>query len=384
MAVTLSENQSLLKDMVTRFVAEEYGFEQRRRVLDSADGIDTDFWTKLADLGLFGAGLPESDGGFGGGAVETALVMEQFGRGLVLEPYLSTAVIGAGVIARYAKPARRDDLLAAILAGAHRVALAYAEPAGRFDPYWVTAQAVAGGDGYLLSGAKCAVWDGAVADTLLVSARTSGEPGDTAGLTLFLVDADRAGVQRRNFRTYDGQRVSEIEFEVVVLSEAEVIGTAGQGAEVLDWALDQAAVAQCAEAVGAMDALFEMLLEYLKTREQFGKPIGKFQALQHRAADMYMALENARALTYRAAALLADDGDDDDDSDGRRQAVSAAKVTANDAAALIGREGLQMHGAIGITDEYPASHYFKRLEASESRFGDSEYHLGRFIAEYPA
>ncbi len=376
MQIVLSEEQQILRDGVARFVANEHDFQKRHDFLETEQGHAPELWRQIAELGWLGAGLPEDMGGFGGGPAELALIIEELGRGLVLEPFLTTAVFGGQLLSRHGNLAQQSELLPAIAMGETRVALAYGEAASRGNPCWVETRAEAGDDGYLISGQKSLVLDAALADWIVVSCRTESASGDAAGIALFLLDADADGLNWRHFRTYDGMRASTLELKQVRVARDQAIGPIGEAGPILEEIVDLATALTCAEAVGAMQALFDLLLEHLKTREQFGRPIGSFQALQHRAAELYMALNDARSMSREAVRAL------DREAAERRRTVAAAKVQINESAALIGGEGVQMHGAIAITDEYAASHYFKRLEAIETLFGDSEYHLGRFTADY--
>ncbi len=375
-----TEEQMMLRDGVARFVEQNHDFAARRGLIELPMGHSPDLWAEMVQLGWLGVTLPEEQGDFGGGPAELAIIMEELGRALVLEPVLSNAVFGADLLARHGNDEQQYSLLPDVVSGQAKVALAYLEPGARYNPLWVETTAAERSGGFILNGRKRNVLDGVLADKLIVSARTAGDAGDHDGVTLFLVDSVAAGIQSQDFRTYDGLRASTITLSDVTVSTADSIGAVGEGAAILADTVQMATVATCAEAVGAMQALFDLLLDYLRTREQFGKPIGNFQSLQFRATDMYIALQQARAMTGEAvAALSAGDGGDRRE---RERLIAATKIQVNDAAALVGCEGVQMHGAIAITDEYSASHYFKRLEAIESLFGDSDYHLANFMADY--
>ncbi|MFL6698055.1 MAG: acyl-CoA dehydrogenase family protein [Vitreoscilla sp.] len=372
-----TEEQQMLADTVARFVETEYGFEARRKRLQAsgreAPGYSQALWTQLADLGLFGLNVPEAHGGIGAGPVETLIVMEGLGRGLVLEPFLATGVIAPRLIATHGSAAQKDALLPAIAAGRLRFALAMLEPRSRFDLDEVatTAQRTAGG--WLLHGTKAVVLHGDSADKLIVTARTPATPGWPDGITLLLVDAEAAGVKRMGFPTIDGQRAAEIRFNGVRVSDADVIGEVNRGLPLAEWAVDQGLAALAAEAVGAMDRLTELTCEHLATRRQFGQAIGSFQALQHRAADMRIAVEQARALALMAAARV-----DSADAAQRRGAASAAKAMAGKSGRFVGQQATQLHGGMGMTDEMACGHYFKRLTAIDMSWGDSEHHVERY------
>ncbi len=364
--------QRMLRDGVERFVENEYEFEQRRVLATSDRGYSDAHWETFAELGWLGLMLPESLGGFGGTPVDTLVLMEAFGRGLVLEPYVATAVLGAGLLPHLAAP-RREEVCDAVVSGRYKLALAYAEPGGRFDPAQVVTRAQVDGDGFRLSGSKAVVLGGHVADAFIVSARTAGDPGAAQGVSLFLVPADAPGVARRGYRTIDAGGAAEVTLDKVAVGSEALIGAAGDGLVLLEQALDTGSAAVCAEAVGCMAAVTDLTVEYLKTRKQFGMPIGAFQALQHRAVDMFVATEESRSMAYMAAVKV-----QLDDPLDRRRHLSAAKQFIGAAATRVGQEAVQLHGGIGVTDEYAASHFFKRLTAINRWFGDDRYHLARF------
>ena len=373
----LTEEQQMLADTVARFVQAEYGFEARRKRLDAsrlqAPGYSPALWSQLADLGLFALNVPEAHGGIGAGAVETMIVMEALGRGLVLEPFVATGVIAPRLIATHGTAAQRDRFLGPLAAGHLRMALAVLEPGSRFDLDEVRTTARRDGDGWILDGAKAVVLHGDSADWLFVSARTPATPQAQPGITLLLVDARTAGVTATGFPTLDGQRAAELRFDGVRVDGAAVIGPVNQGLALVEWAVDQGLAALAAEAVGAMDRLTELTCEHLATRQQFGQPIGSFQALQHRAADMRIAVEQARALALMAAARIAST-----DPRERRRAASAAKAMAGRSGRFIGQQATQLHGGMGMTDEMACGHYFKRLTAIDMTWGDSEHHVERY------
>ena len=366
--------QRMLKDGAERFVEKEYGFEQRRQLASGEPGFSDDHWATFAELGWLGLTLPESSGGFGGSAGDTLVLMEAFGRGLVLEPYLPTAVLG-GVLLPHLSEAGRAELIDGVVGGRHKLALAFAEPQGRYDPARVQTVAERDAGGYLLSGKKAVVLGGHVANFFVMSARTGGGPADRQGISLFLVPADAPGLTRRSYRTLDGGGAAELRLDGVSVGGEALIGVEGDGLEPLEQALDAGIAAVCAEAVGCMAAVTDLTVEYLKTRKQFGMPIGAFQALQHRAVDMFVATEQSRSMAYMAAVKvqLVDAGE-------RRRHLSAAKQFVSEAATRVAQEAVQLHGGIGVTDEYAASHYFKRLTALSRWFGDARYHLARFAA----
>lgn len=352
----LTDDQRLLQETVARFVADRYGFEQRNRMLALPGGHDPAIWAEMADLGLLGLPFAEEDGGFGGGGTETMIVMEEYGRALVIEPWLSAIVMTAALLRDAATPAQRTARTEAIIAGTHRIAIAFSEP--RAPRYAVAAQGmVATGD--RLTGEKIAVLGGDGAQELIVSART----GD-GGTALFLVDAAAPGVTVRGEAAYDGSRIATVRLE-----DAAGDRIPGDGAAHLTRAIEAANAALCAEAVGAMAAALDLTTDYLKTRKQFGVAIASFQALQHRAVDMLMQLELARSMAILAAVSL------DQPAPVRAANIAAAKVQIARSARFVGQQAIQLHGGIGITSEYKIGHIFKRLTAIETLFGDADHHL---------
>ena len=370
MDFNLTDEQRQLRDTLARFVQKDYAFEKRKAILKSKDGYSREAWKQLADMGLTAIGLPEAHGGLPGNAVDTMVVMEVLGRGLVVEPYVATVVLGAGLVARAGSEAQQQAILPAVASGERLLALAHEETGGRYEIEHVTTTAKKQGNAYVLNGAKTVVLHGAQADTLVVSARTSGKERDAQGISLFLVDRKAAGVSVRDNPTHDGQRAAEVAFKNV---RAELLGKEGQGHALVEHAVDYGIAALCAEAVGNMAALVEITLAYVKTRKQFGVPIGSFQVLQHRLADMVMYVEQARSMMLLAASRV-----DSADRAERRRALSAAKVFVGQAARYVGQQGVQLHGGIGVTDEASAGHYFKRLTLINATFGDADHHLGRF------
>ena len=373
MDFTLSEEQQLLKDSVERFVREEYEFEKRRKLAKSDEGFSRDNWKKMAELGWLGAGLPEEFGGIGGGAVERMIVMEQVGRGLVLEPYFATVVLGAGLLLEAGSAAQKEALLPKLAAGELLLAFAHAERQARFDLEDVATRAEKAGKGWRLTGEKSVVLHAAAADKLIVSARTSGARRDREGVSLFLVDKSAKGLSRRDYPTVDGLRASELALDGV---EAEAaLGEVGQGLAVVERVVEQAVAALCAEAVGAMQVLHDVTNEYLKTRVQFGRPIGQFQVLQHRMVDMFMEVEQSRSMMLLATLRLADENARE-----RARAASAAKVQIGRSGRFVGQQAVQLHGGMGMTEELNVGHYFKRLTMIDMSFGNVDWHLKRFAA----
>ena len=362
-----TEEQLALQDTLRRFIAKDYAFEHRRALAKSADGFDREAWKTFADFGILALPFHEDFGGLNGTAVDTMLVMEMLGRGLALEPYVSTVVLCGGLIRDAGSAAQKEALLPAIAGGELMLALAHHEPGGRYEIDRVATTATPTGSGWQLDGAKAVVLGAPSADKLIVSAR------DGKGLSLFLVDPKAPGVSMRAYPTQDGARAADIRLAKVAVGADALIGTAGNALPVIERALDYANAALCAEAVGIMSALNEVTLEYLKTRKQFGVPIGNFQALQHRMADMVIATEQARSMATLAAVRV-----DSADAGERCRAVAAAKAYVSQSARLVGQQAVQLHGGMGVVDELNVSHYFKRLTMIGLTFGDADYHLGRF------
>lgn len=373
MDFNFSEEQQQLSDTLQRFVARDYGFAKRRTILDSSDGWSREVWQSLADLGALAINVPEKHGGLGFGPVETLLAMNAFGAALLVEPYLSSAVISTSLLSEIAEASLKAELLPKLASGENIAVLAHFEPASRFSVAHVGCTARRSHDGYVLEGHKALVSDAAAADILLVSARTSGQADDGAGVSLFLVSRDSPGLDLREYPTLDGRRAAEVFLNEVFLPVSALLGGEGNALPAIERALDIGLAALCAEAVGAMKALLDATVEYLKTRRQFGQPIGRFQVLQHRAADMLIHLEQARSMSYLAAMRCASE-----DAPERRRMLSAAKLVIGQACRFIGQNAVQLHGGMGMTEELMVGHWFKRLAMVELTFGDSDSHLQRF------
>jgi pimeloyl-CoA dehydrogenase small subunit len=368
----LSEEQRLLKDSVERLLAQRYGFDQRKAYAKSEEGWSRALWEQYAELGLLGLAFDEAHGGTSGGPVETMIVMEAFGRALALEPYLATVVLGGGLLRHGASDAQKAALLPRIAAGELRVAFAHGERTARYHLADVTMGAKRNGNGWILDGEKALVLHGDSADTLLVTARTAGGRRDRDGIGLFLVDAKHPGVARRGYPTQDGQRAAEIALSGVRVGADDAIGDAGSALPLVERAVDEAMAALAAEAVGAMAEMQALTVDYLKTRKQFGTTIGSFQALQHRAVDMFVAIEQARSM-----ALLATMSVGEGDAAERRRTIAAAKVQIGRSARFVGQQAIQLHGGIGMTMEAKVGHYFKRVTMIDTMLGDADYHLER-------
>lgn len=372
----LSPEQTQLKDGVTRLIAARYGsLDARKAQGGGPHGFSDEVWAQFAEMGLLGIPFTEEEGGFGGGPVETLVVMEALGKGLALEPYLATVVLAGGAIRLGGSSALKERVIPGIVEGSAGLALAFTETQSRYDLFDVASSARRQGQGYVLDGRKAVVIHGDSAQHLVVSARTSGGRRDRDGISLFLVPADAEGVSRQGYATQDGGRAAEIQFSQVALEPDALIGPEGQGLPVLERVAEHAIAALAAEAVGIMEALHGLTVDYLKTRQQFGAPIGQFQVLQHRAVDMLIALEQARSMAFYAAMMV-----EHEDAQERATALSAVKVQINRSCRLVGQEAVQLHGGIGMTMEYLGAHYFKRLTMIESLFGDTPHHLRRVAA----
>ena len=376
MDFNFKEEQLAFADALKRWVTRDYSFEQRSKIVHSPSGVSDAAWSMLAELGMTALPVPEQQGGFNGSAVDMFVVMQELGRGLVVEPYLAT-VIGAEVLKT---GGGHGQLLEQVAAGELKLACAFTERQSRYDLADIATSAHAatgtGAGGYVINGSKSIVLHGAQAGSLLVSARSSGAQRDAAGISLFVVPAATAGVAITDFRTLDGLRAANITFTNVQLPAAALVGAEGAAWDTLEHAADYGAALLCAEALGAMEAIFSATLDYLKTRTQFGAPIGKFQALQHRMADMYIHLEQARSMALLAAVRMASPNAAE-----RRRTVSAAKFRVGQALKFVGQQAVQLHGGMGVTDEVLASHHFKRLTMIELTLGDADHHLQRFIAQ---
>ena len=369
----LTEEQRLLDETVRRLVKDEYGFEKRKGYKASAEGFSRKLWARYAEIGLLGLPFAEEHGGFGGSAVESMIVMESFGRGLVLEPYLAGVILAGGIVAALGSAAQKRTILPPLAEGKLMLAFAHGEPHSRYALADVETSAARDGSGYVLSGKKAVVLHGDSADKLVVSARSGGSRRDRKGISLFLVDAKAKGVAIRGYPTVDGQRAAEIALDQVRVGADALLGAPGEAYATIEHAVDRAIAALCAEAVGIMEVLNATTLEYLKTRKQFGVPIGSFQVLQHRMAEMMLEHEQAKSMAILAALSA-----DDTDAKERRRVISAAKVQIGKSGRFIGQQAIQLHGGIGMTDEYTAGHYFKRLTMIAQSFGDEDHHLERF------
>jgi pimeloyl-CoA dehydrogenase small subunit len=375
----LTEEQQLLADSLKRYLANEYSIDARAKIVDSPTGSSEAVWAAFAEMGLLGVPFAEEHGGFGGTAVDVMLVMEALGEGLVVEPYWVNVGLAGRLVARGGSVAQQKRILPELIQGKHRLAFAHTERAARYDLRHVATRAKRSGAGFVLEGEKRAVLHGASADTLIVSARTSGGDTDSAGIGLFLVDRTAPGVTVKEYRTIDELRAADVWLSGVSVGAEAQLGDEGRALPLIEDAADYATALLCAEAVGAIRFANEATLEYLKTRRQFGVPIGSFQALQHRMVDMVISYEQARSMACLACVKV--DGAPPAE---RRHAVSAAKIKVADACRHVSQEAVQLHGGMGMTEELKISHTFRRLTMIAQTFGDAEHHLERFAASEPA
>jgi len=374
MDFTYTDEQSMLAEAVGRWLDADYDFARRRRLAAGEESWQSN-WSQYADLGLLGLNVPEAHGGMGATSIEALIVMQALGRALAVEPYLQNALVAAPLLARAGTNTQCEAWLAPLASGDKRVVVAAYEPGGGYDLEHVETRATAMGDDFALNGRKSLVIGADGADALLVSARTSGNAGDPAGISLFLVPTASFGVTLEVAPTIDGQRAAEISLRDVTVPAAALVGAVGRGFEELELAIDRGTAGLCAEAVGVMEKLLEMTAEHLRTRKQFGQPIGAFQALQHRAADMAIAIEQARSMALLAAARI-----DDPDRRERRRAVSAAKTMIGQSGRHVGEQAVHLHGGMGMTDDLAVGWYFKRLVAIDLTHGDADHHLEQFGA----
>ncbi len=372
----LSSEQQMLRDSVERFVQEEYDFARRREIAASDEGFSRDHWRRFAELGWLAVPIPEAWGGLGGGPVEVMILMEAFGRALALEPYVPSVVLGAGLVREGGSEPRKAELLPRVGAGELILAFAHSEPGSRYDLADVSTRAerLPGGGGWRLRGRKSVVLHGGNADRLLVSARTAGGTREEAGISVFLVDPKGQGISIQEARSFDRTPVADVLLEGAVVPQDALLGEADAAFPHIERVVDEATAAVCADALGAMQAVHAITNEYLKTRQQFGQPLARFQVLQHRLVDMFIALEQSRSLMYLATLKLGAPRAE------RRQAVASAKAQCSEAGRFVGGQAVQLHGGMGMTDELIVSHYYKRLMLDDILFGNADHHLKRFAA----
>jgi alkylation response protein AidB-like acyl-CoA dehydrogenase len=366
-----TDEQNAIRDSLSKWAQQQYDFDKRREALKSDDGWKKN-WATFAELGLLAAPLPEEFGGLGGGALDVSVVMEEFGKALVVEPYAPTVVLGAGALSYAGNAAQKDEHLNAIASGERVIAFAQAEPKSRWSLNDVSTTAKKNGGGYVLNGQKAVVLGAPQADHLLVTARTAGGQRDAKGVSLFLVSKSAKGVTTRDYPTMDGTRAAEVYFENASVGGEALIGEADNALPVIERIVDEANAAYCSEAVGCMRMMTSLTQDYARTRKQFGRPIADFQVLQHRMVDMFMATEESYSMALRATIKL---GESDAE---RAKAVAAAKVSIGRNARFVGQAAVQIHGGMGVTDEMRVGHYFKRVTMLDSTFGNADFHLKRY------
>ncbi|MBV1876127.1 MAG: acyl-CoA dehydrogenase family protein [Pseudomonadales bacterium] len=373
MDFAFSDEQTLLQDSVQRFIRNDYSFIERQKLLLTDCGFSRENWQSFADLGWLGLSFDESSGGFGGGAIETMIVMEEFGKGLVVEPYISCVILAGKLIESAATAAQKEAYLAAIISGDLMAAFAFVEPKARYNLADISTRGEETATGYIINGHKGVVLGGPSADFLIVPVRTSGAQQDTDGISLFIVDKAHGGIACRDYITIDGMRASEVVFADVDVGVDAILGEVGQAYSLIEQVIDYAIMAIGAEAVGAMDVLYQATVEYCKSRQQFGQPIGKFQVLQHRMVDMFVEYEQTKSLVYMAAMRL-------DEGYGvlTKKSVSGLKVQVGKGGRFVGQGAVQLHGGMGMTDELNVGHYFKRLTAIDTLFGNVDFHLQKY------
>ena len=370
-----SDEQRLFSETLRKFLNTGYGFDARAKIITSSAGFSEDVWAAMAEMGTLGVPFDAEHGGFGGNTVDMMVVMEALGEALVVEPYLATVGLGGRFIARGGTVAQQKQILPSVIAGKTKMAFAQTEPGARYELARVSARATPSGDGWVLEGDKRAVLHGGCADLLVVSARTAGAEGDAHGISVFLVERGAPGVTVSEYRGLDNLRLGDVRLSGVRVARAGLLGAEGGGGPLIEEVVDYATALVCAEAVGAIKYAHDATLDYLKTRRQFGVPIGSFQALQHRMVDILIAYEQARSIACLACVKV-----DTADAPERRRIVSAAKIKIADAARHVSQEAVQLHGGMGMTEELKISHTFRRLTTIAQTFGDADHHLARFAA----
>jgi alkylation response protein AidB-like acyl-CoA dehydrogenase len=369
----LTEEQQMMVDQTAKFVQNDSPVERFRKLRDTEQGWDSGMWARMGELGWLGVAFPEEQGGFGGRFVDMALVLEQLGRGLVPEPYIASVVLAGGLISRLGNEDQVESFLAPMIEGRRSLALAYAERQSRYDLSDCLTRAERKGDGWSLTGKKVWVLNGHAADQIVVAARTSGEQLDREGLSLFVLDDDGPGVERIRVHGMDGQSTGILELDGATVAGDRLLGPEGGALPHLEWAIDRGAAAACAEGQGAIQELFERTVAYLQQREQFGVPIGSFQALQHKAADMFAEAELCKSTMILAAIQV-----ESEDEEERQAEVSAAKLQLTQGGWFVQENAIQLFGGIGVTDEQDEGLFFKRLRVLQGLFGDADHHVDRF------
>ena len=370
----LSEEQKMIQQSVERFVQENYDLPKRVEISSKDPGYSKDYWNSMAELGWLGLPFSEKDGGFGGNQIDTLVIMEQFGKGLVLEPFLANIVLGGGAIQMGGSEELKNEMLSSLIEGSKQLTLAYAEQQSRFDLEDVATSARKEGEKYIINGQKSMVLNAESADHLVVVTRTNGGQVDEEGITLFLVDSDTKGLEKQNFPTVDGLRASEITFDNVEVSTERMIGDLDKGFDILRVVSNNAILALCAEAVGAMEILYKDTVEYTQQREQFDHPLSDFQVLQHRMVDMFMEYEQCKSLLFRATMETIQD------PVLAQRTIHALKHLIGKSGIFVGENAVQLHGGMGVTEELRIGHFFKRLLVIDSQFGNADFHLDKFTS----
>jgi alkylation response protein AidB-like acyl-CoA dehydrogenase len=373
-----SEEQTMIKDSVSRFVREQYDFDTRRGIIASDEGISREFWTMFAELGWLSVPFAEEYGGFGGNAVDIAVVMEELGKGIVVEPYASTVVVFGGLLSASTNRDLKEQVIPSVIEGNCLGSFAYVEPQSRFEMTDVKTTATPNDSGYTLNGVKTLVANGGTANKFIVTARTSGEQFDPSGISLFLVDAESPGVEVKAYKMMDGQSAATVTFVDVSVTESQLLNTAGEGIDLVDRVMPQILIGLSAEALGIMATLNTLTVDYTKTRQQFGTPISSFQVLQHRMVDTFMACEQTKSLLYRGLCESKSVAEGETAADALAKTVHALKATVARYGKTIGEEAIQLHGGIGMTDELNIGHYVKRLMMINTTFGDGDFHQKKF------
>ena len=368
----LSDEQKQLQDLIQQFIQKDYPFDVREKLVKSEDGFSKEFWKTFSTFGLLAMPFPEEDGGYNGGPVDIMVILEAFGTGLIVEPYIPNIVLSGNLISNLGTQNQKDAILPNLFSGDMHLAFAFAEPQSRFDLNDVTTSAEEDGDNFKINGYKSVVMNGPAADKLIISVRTSGNQLDKSGISLFIVDREASGVSLRDYSNIDGSKASELTLENVVLSKDAMLGEEGNAFSSIEHVVNLATLAISAEAIGIMQKMNELTLEYTKTREQFGQALSQFQALQHRMVDCFMVHEQTKSLLLMAATKLNDQAED------AVKSISALKYQVGNAAKLIGEESIQLHGGMGVTEEMSIGHYFKRLTTIRTIFGNSDYHLKKY------
>ena len=370
----LSEEQKMIQQSVERFVQENYDLSNRIKISSEDPGFSKEYWSSMAELGWLGLAFSEEDGGFGGNQIDTLVLMEQFGKGLVVEPFLANVVLGGGSIKRGASQEIKDSIIPSLIDGSLQITLAYAEEQSRFDIEDIATAAREENDGFIINGKKSMVLNAESADKIVVVARTSGSQVDEEGISLFVVDADAEGIERENFPTVDGLRASEIIFKDVKVTSTSLIGEKDKGFSILQAVVNDAILALAAEAVGAMEVLYKDTVEYTQQREQFDHPLSDFQVLQHRMVDMFMEYEQCKSLLFRATMETVQD------PSRSQRTVHALKHLIGKSGIFVGESAVQLHGGMGVTEELRIGHFFKRLLVIDSQFGNADFHLDKFTS----